>query len=360
MRRLAPLVALGLALVACGKAGPPVAPERRLPQPVTDLRGVIENGGIELSWTNPTRRADNTRLRDLAAARVFRAEDAGPGEPKPALLSRGRIVGYMEVATIRLGGPPPADAPAPAVVLGHAIRLTDRQGLTPGRRYSYVVVTEDGQGRVSPPSPRVTLTLIAPPEPPARLAAVAGEREVRLRWEAPARLVDGTPPPGPLAYEVLRAADATTPPEVVTPAPIEATQLTDRNLENERPYYYAVRAIRREGETIARSRPTERVSASPVKMTPPAPPSDLVAAPAGNTVRLSWRPSPDPDAATYVVYRAAGSGPFQRVGSTRAPSTVFVDRDVTSGTYRYVVTAQDASSRANESPRSNEARVTLP
>lgn len=360
MRRLAPLVALGLALAACGKVGPPVPPERRVPQPVMDLRGVVENGGIDLSWTNPTRRVDNTRLRDLTVVRVFRAEDAGVGEPKPALRARRRIAGYTEVATIRLGAPANAPAPEAPVVQGNAVRMIDRRGLTPGRRYSYVVLAEDGQGRVSPPSPRLTLTLIAPPEPPTRLAALAGEREVRLRWEPPARLVDGTAPPGPLGYEVLRAPDATTPLEVVTPTPLEATQFTDRNLENERTYSYAVRAVRREGPTLARSRPTERVAATPVKMTPPAPPTDLVAVPAAPTVRLSWRPSPDPDVATYVVYRAAGSGPFQRVGSTKPPATVFVDRDVPSGTYRYVVTAQDASSRANESRRSNEAQVTLP
>jgi len=42
------------------------------------------------------------------------------------------------------------------------------------------------------------------------------------------------------------------------------------------------------------------------------------------------------------------------------PGTTFTDRDVPPGTYRYAVTAQDASVRANESARSNEVDVTVP
>jgi hypothetical protein len=49
-----------------------------------------------------------------------------------------------------------------------------------------------------------------------------------------------------------------------------------------------------------------------------------------------------------------------RVGSVRPPATTFVDRGVPAGRYRYVVTAQDASVRANESERSNEVAVAVP
>src|SRR2546426_11116476 len=59
-----------------------------------------------------------------------------------------------------------------------------------------------------------------------------------------------------------------------------------------------------------------------------SPPENLVAIPSAATVRLSWSPSPDSDVAGYVVYRATAEGAFVRVGSTRAPTTAFVDRDV--------------------------------
>src|SRR5206468_3071744 len=87
---------------------------------------------------------------------------------------------------------------------------------------------------------------------------------------------------------------------------------------------------------------------------------EVLRAPAADTVRLSWSPSPDSDVAGYVVYRAAAEGAFVRVGSTRAPTTAFVDRDVPRGTYRYAVTAQDRASLPNQSRHSNEVTVSVP
>jgi len=361
-RRVVPTLA-ALVLVACGKVGPPVPPEVRLPRPVADLAASVADGTVNLGWTNPTHRADSTRLRDLAVARVFRHASPEGVEPRPAMLARGRIPGYEEVGTIPLLGPPGPAATAAgqtAVVEGDRVTFQDRRDLTYGRRYTYVVLTEDSQGRASPPSPRVTVDFIAPPEAPAALRATPGEGEVRLAWDRPRRLVDGTPAAGPLLYEVLRAPEATGPLTVVTPAPIEATETVDRGLQNDTTYHYAVRALRRHGETTTRGPATARVAVTPVDMTPPAPPGRLVAAVAGRTVRLSWAPSPAADVARYVVYRAAPRGTFAAVGTVQAPATVFVDRDVPAGTHRYVVTARDAGSRANESVRSNEATVTLP
>lgn len=359
---LALLLAAALAAAACGKKGPPVAPETRLPVAVTDLAAVVADGTVELAWTNPGRRADGTRLRELAAVHVFRHEDAGLGEPKPALLSRGRVAGYAEVATLRPEPPAPGAArpPAPAVAPGQRVQLTDRSGLAYGRRYTYVVVVEDATGRASPPSNRVAVSFIAPPEPPAGLEATPGEGEVRLAWAPPARHVDGSPVTEPLAYEVLRAPAADAAAEVVTPAPVPEPRFVDRGLENDRTYHYAVRAVRRHAGTTARGAPSPRVAATPRDMTPPAPPADLVATPAPGTVRLAWRPSPDADVAAYVVYRAPAGGEFVRVGSVRAPSSVFVDRDVPAGSYRYAVSALDGGAHPNESTRSGEVSVTVP
>jgi hypothetical protein len=343
-----------LALPACGRRGAPVAPERRVPQPVTDLRGIVREGGIELAWTVPQRRADNTRLTDPGTARVFRAEDAGQGEPRAALLVDDRVAGYTEVATVRL-----ADPPSP-LVRGHRVTLTDRRSLTQGRRYTYVVVTADAQGRTSAPSPRVTLMFVPAPEPPADFRVEPGDREARLSWRRSARLSDGSAVSGPLVYEILRAPSADAPLVPITRTEPDATAATDRGLENDRTYHYAVRAIRQEGATAIEGEPTASVAVTPADVTPPSPPSELVAIPSERTVRLSWSPSPALDVAGYVVYRAQGSGPLQRVGAVRAPGTTFTDRDVPPGTYRYAVTAQDASARANESRPSSAVTVTVP
>jgi hypothetical protein len=343
-----------LLLVACGKVGPPVAPQLREPRPASELTAVAGAGLIELSWLNPTHRVDNSVIRDLAIAHVFRADDAGVGEPKSALRSRGRIAGYDEIASVRMA------TPAPATIDGSRVMFPDREGLAYGRRYTYVLLVEDKEGRVSPPSTRLSVTYLAPPGPPLSVEATPGEGEIRLRWEPPAQLVDGNPLEGAITYEVLRAAGAEGTPAVITPAPLGETTFRDRGLVNDQTYAYAVRALRAEAGGRARGAPSSRVTATPVDVTPPAPPRDLVAVVAAGDVRLSWTASPDADVARYVVYRAGPRGTFTRIGSTAAPATTLVDRSVVPGSYRYVVTAQDASSRANESARSDEASVIVP
>ncbi len=351
---LAAAVLAVLAVGACGRRGNPVPPEVRVPQPVADLSATEREGGIELAWSVPRRRIDNTRLVDPGIARLYRVDDDGAGEPRAAMLVDERVRGYTEIATFRLHDPPSA------YLRGNRIVYHDRRGLAYGRRYTYVVTTADAQGRTSPPSSRVSITYIAPPEPPQALRGEAGDRTARLSWRAPARLVDGSPVTAPLAYEVLRAADFAAEPAVVGRTEAGATSFEDRNLENDRAYTYTVRAVRTVGAASAAGEPGARVVVTPVKTTPPSPPTELVALPSRGEARLSWRPSPEPDVAAYVIYRAAAGAPPARVGAVRPPATTFVDRDVAAGTYRYTVTAQDATARANESRPSNEVTVTVP
>lgn len=335
----------------CGRKGPPVYPELRLPQPVTDLLGTVREGGIELSWALPRRRVDSTPLRDATVARVYRAEDAGAGEPKAALLVRNRVAGYTEIATIPLVETP--------LVEGR-LRYRDTSGLGYGRRYTYVVLTEDRQGRMSAPSNRVSLAFVAAPEAPRALRAEAGEQQARLSWQAPTQRTDGSPVSDPLEYEVLRAGSPDGPLAPVGRTAPGVTTFTDPRLENDRAYSYAVRAISSASGGTTLGEPSARVTVTPADMTPPSPPANLVAIPSSGTVRLSWSASPERDVAGYVVYRAAGAGALARVGSTRVPTTVFVDTNVPPGQYRYAVTAHDAGARANESARSNEVTVSVP
>src|SRR5207302_1949917 len=199
------------------------------------------------------------------------------------------------------------------------------------------------EGRTSPRSARVSITYVAPPEAPQALRAEPGDHTARLSWQPPTRLVDGTPVTDPLAYEVLRAGDLGAEPSPVGRTPRGTTSFEDPGVENDRTYYYAVRAIRAADTVTAAGEASERVAVTPTKTTPPAPVTDLAALPSRGEVRLSWRPSPEPDVAAYVVYRGARDAPLARIGSVRPPTTTFVDRGVPPGTYRYMVTAQDAS-----------------
>jgi hypothetical protein len=353
-RRLAACLGLAaVALTACGKKGPPVAPEHRAPQAIADLAGTIHEESIVLSWTPPNRRDDNTRMRDFTLMRIFRVEDGGTGQPKSAMLADGQIAGYDEIAAIR------GAEPEPAVRRGQHLEFTDRKNLSYGRRYTYVILAGDSQGRIGRPSRRVSVSYAPAPAEPGNLVVEPHEGEVRLTWSAPTRLVDGSAITDTLTYEVLRApsADAELAPVA---AAVPNTTLTDSKLENERPYYYAVRALRVVAGTTIYGRSTSRLAATPRDVTPPSAPGNLVAIASQGIVRLSWSPSPEPDVAGYIIYRAPVGGGFERIGSINVPGTTYTDRTVPRGTSRYVVTAQDTAARPNESAHSNEVRVTLP
>jgi predicted phage tail protein/predicted small lipoprotein YifL len=370
---LALLVALPLA--ACGRRGPPVPPETRLPAAVQDLTVNVLGEGVTLTWTLPRIRVDRSPIKELGRTEVYRRLETGAREPvRPAVLSFGglfggpaELVGFDRVANIPITDPskpapekPPAEK-GPAEVVGSRVTYTDAQGLGFGRRYTYVVVAVDAQGRPSPPSNRVTIALTAPPEPPTAVQAQAGDRQVRLSWTAPARREDGSPVEGPVFYNVFRgAAPDARPARPVNPEPVDSPSYVDLGLQNDATYYYTVRALG--GPAGPTSRVSEQIAARPEDATPPAQPRGLVAVVAGATIRLAWEAVPDADVAGYRVYRSttAGRG-HQAITPALVSSTTFADTDVRRGqTYYYTVTAVDRARRANESVPSGEASATLP
>jgi fibronectin type 3 domain-containing protein len=349
--RMAVVAALLLAAAGCGKRGEPVAPERRFPAPPASLGATVEGQSVVVSWTNPAQRVDGSALRDLQVVKLFRREEAPGAAPKPAMLARGRIVGYDEIASIRL------DEPAPATVERGAVRFVDRDNLTVGGRYVYVVTAVDSTGRSSPPSPRVVVSYIAAPTPPRDLRAEGGDSQVRLHWEAPGVFIDGRPIDEPLGYLVQRATGQGAWSQI-TPEPVTITEFTDTGLANDTEYRYRVTAVRETAGGQAQGEPSAAATASPARTWTPAAPTGLVAVTSSGSVRLAWNEVNDPDVAAYAVYRAEGTGELSRIATTPG-STVFVDRGVQPGrSYRYAVSALDRARRPNESARSDEIRVT--
>lgn len=355
-------LALPVALTACGRRGPPVAPERRLPASIQDLSATVVGEGIRLTWSLPKIRVDRSAVKELRRTEVYRRLETGREPPRPAILSfeslfggAGAVPGFDRVADIRLA------EPAPAEVAGGHVTYTDVGPLTPGRRYTYVVVAVDDQGRPSPPSNRVLVAMVVAPRPPSGLTPRVGDREVRLEWTAPTALEDGSPVTGPLVYDVFRG----TSPEARPARPLNAEPLAspayvDIGLQNDATYYYSVRA--RLGATGPVSRTSEAVAATPEDTTPPAQPRGLVAVVAGAAVRLAWEPVPDADVAGYRIYRTQTTGRgYQVLTAAPQPATTYVDGAVARGqTYYYVVTAVDRSRRANESVPSPEVAIRVP
>ena len=343
------------ALVACGKKGPPVAPEVRVPTGPTGLHGAVDEQSIVVGWTGPGHRVDGSRLRAISLYKLYRREEADGGEPKSAMLSSGRVVGYDEIATIR------TESPAPATVQGTSVTWVDRRTLAVGRRYVYVVTAEDALGRSSGPSARLVIPYLAAPKAPRALSAAPGDRRINLTWQPPAEMVDGSPAPGDLRYVVLRGAGAEGGLSAITPKPVDGTSFTDEGVDNDTDYRYAVRAVRVDPAVSATGEISASVVAAAADTTPPTAPAGLLAVPSPGAVRLAWNPSGSRDVALYAIYRAGETGDFLRIATTMAVATVYVDRDVRPGTtYRYAVTALDRARRPNESARSNEISVRVP
>lgn len=367
LTRRAPLLLLllvPLALAACGRRGSPVAPELRLPAGVQDLAAAVEGDGVRLSWTLPKIRVDRSPVRELRRTEVYRRSETpgDTGSARPAILTFGglfggpaAVAGFERVANIMLA------EPAPAEVAGNQVTYTDTQPLPSGRRYTYVVVAVDAQGRSSPPSNRVMVAIASPPRPPTGLTLRPGDRQVRLDWTPPATLEDGSVITAPLIYDVFRAPSREArPARPLNPEPLARPEYVDLAVQNDATYYYSVRA--RLGPTGPASRPGEVTAATPEDTTPPAQPRGLVAVVAGVTVRLAWDAVADPDVAGYRVYRSQSAGRgYQLLTPAAQSATTYVDAAVRPGqTYYYVVTAVDRARRANESVPSPEATARLP
>jgi hypothetical protein len=70
------LFALFVVAAACGKKGPPRAPELVMPEPITDLKAEVQPKVIALTWSRPTRYVGGKELRDLVGFVIFRKDVA--------------------------------------------------------------------------------------------------------------------------------------------------------------------------------------------------------------------------------------------------------------------------------------------
>jgi len=263
------------------------------------------------------------------------------------------------LATVR------ADQPENAVVRDDQYAFRDdggSAGFTPGLRYSYRLQAVNRRGVVGAPSADVSVDFTLAPPPPVGLIAVAGDRVVNLTWKPPAGPVPSGAP-SPRGYNIYRALErGVYGSQPINAGPVVETQFRDAAVENETTYYYVVRSAGGEHPPWRESANSNEASATPIDLTPPAPPRGLTAIPAPGAVSVSWSGTTEPDVLGYLVYRREPPA-LTPVRLTDSPvqSTTFTDRTVRSGaTYIYTVTAVDRSRRRNESAPSPEVSVMVP
>ena len=180
-RRIAGLLLIVLALAACGKKGPPVPPEVRLPAPPAGLRASIEENAILVSWTNPGTRIDGSRLK-ITEVRLYRREDADDGQardPERARHRHDQIAAFA--STLRM-----------TVIHGDGRQWVAAQGSWPGIGTSMLTAL-DGLGwssrRPAPPD-----HLPSGADATRVVQATAGNRQVTVGWSAPGKFTDAVRP----------------------------------------------------------------------------------------------------------------------------------------------------------------------
>jgi hypothetical protein len=338
---LAAVLAVAVALVAsCGRKTEPLTPASPRPEMVHDLKVVARDVSAFLSWPVPSKNAEGKSMSpaELFGFRVFRAEL----EPDR---KRAR---FHQVAEIALG------APAPAAIRNNVVFWSDGP-LKYGRVYAYRVVALGIKGDAASPSLEVRTAPLLSLAPPRAIKAVGGEQNVELAWEAVSTRSDGSVFNGFIGYNVYRRDEGGAYGEAsLNKEPLRTTLYTDNTAQNDKTYFYTVRAVDSPALPWKESLDALEATATPRNVTPPERPTGLTVVPGVGRVFLTWNENREGDIAGYYLYRSTKSErDRERLNDKPLARTTYSDETVEPGRlYYYVVTAVDQS--GNESKPSKE------
>ena len=316
------LVSLSVLLTSCASVGDPMYPSPQIPTPVTDLVAVQRGNRILVTFTIPPRTSDGVLLREIGAIDLRTGYGVAPFPSKE----------WIDAATPHPVQPPTDPGPVTTTIpiaglVGKSVTVSER---TMSGRHHYSAWSNPSTVEVQPPV-----------SAPTDLTAKAGPNGVELSWQNH----------GAASFRIFRKAQGEK-----TPAPVgetDKTSFTDSTSEYDKRYQYSVQGLHDKAESEF-SLPT---SITAIDIFPPAVPSGLAATPGINAIELSWERNTDSDFRAYFIYRAAGSGKFEKLGETDSP--VYSDHTVKSGTtYRYAISAVDQKN--NESAKSEPVETTAP
>lgn len=247
-------------------------------------------------------------------------------------------------------------SPQVADVLG--LRWEDKT-VEKGKSYRYRLTeidAKDKERRLATIPRPIGLKDYLPITAPLGFFAQAGDGVVSFRWFKEPRFS---------AYDLYRSDRKDGKYERINTAPIIILTTTDTTgmevvpefvfadskVKNGHTYWYYLKGIDAFGRQSAES---ERLSATPVDLTPPLAPLGLRTKVDKDTVALSWQGSPEPDVAGYNVYRGRDyRGSFHKINKKPLPkgATTYQESGLPLGiSLWYYVTAFDSA--GNESGKS--------
>ena len=296
------------ALAACGKKGPPLAPLRLVPGPVSDLTVRRVGPDVQLRFKLPTSNANAPGRIDLDHVEVY-AVTVAPGSvipPNRDLLTKTYLVGTIPVKPLPVEGEdqpvegvPPDTRPSPGDEASFIEELTEaRMTPAPLPKAPLPPVPVPTLPPITPfpgddPLPGVlqvpgTATLPAVPPLPEPPPAPAGP--------PPATATGGTAPPAPAAAAPVAA---------VPPAPVQTTIVR----------IYTLRGVSAKGRA---GQPSARVTIPLVP--PPPPPSSVKTTFTENAVVVEWTPPASERSGTALTFNVYRAGTKPEAVATPAPA----------------------------------------
>ena len=334
-----------LLLSGCGRKTALVPPQKLVPVRIDDLRYVLDERGVTLKWTYPTKMENGDELRAIESFAIYRAvipeKDYCPGCP----------VRYEEPVEID-GGPlsPAGDA---------RFAVYSEENLQTGYHYLYKVRSRAGGWYESGDSNVVSFVWTVPPKAPEGLQIDAGDRSLALRWDPVTETIDAQQLHYPIQYQVYRRSGD----EDYAPQgePVQKPEFFDAGLINDKLYWYRVRALAVHADSQQAGGASKAVSGMPRDLTPPPQPQHLAAIEVPAGVKLAWPAVAGEDLAGYRIYRRGedvGTAAF--IAEVGPGQNQYIDRSVTPGMkWFYTVTSFDTAQPGNESLPSEEEVVDL-
>jgi len=306
------LVTLVLASLAagCGYIGDVHPPLLNIPARIVNLRAAEYGDNIAVAFTLPLLTTDGQSLTGIRSIELR--------------------VGASPDRIFRIpskdSGPITFDAPAADFV---------------GKTVTLAVRSTGPKGKASEWSSVWTLDVQPPLSPPQAVAAANAPKGVRLTW-------NGSGP----RYRIFRASGVGSPARI---GESDKLEYEDSAVEIGTEYRYYVQAINGD---LYQSEVSAPFSFTPQDLYPPAVPEGLAGIPGVGAIELVWQRNIEDDFAGYNIFRALGTGEFQKVaGPIDAPT--YSDREIEAGkTYRYSVSSVDRT--GNESVRSAPVEIVAP
>lgn len=333
-------VLLLLAMVGCGRKGPPLPPQIRVADTTRDLEVYQEGRDAVLTWSYPDITTAGGPLPDVEAVEVWRATIPGGQEP-PDVTSRDRELRYRLLEAegqllVALDPDGLDDA-----TRGSKLRFRDdlelwHEAYSGGERWIvwYAVRTICCRKRESEFSNIVRLSPQLPPIAPEGLKAWPREDGMTLTWR----------PQEALGVLVERSQVGTSW-RVVTAEPVTGDRWLDVTVEQGEQWRYRLRSLRVVNGVRVVGDPGEAVDVDYPDIYPPAAPANLVCLPEEARVRVRWQTTPD--AALHRVSRRVNDGKWELLAPQHL-QVVFEDSDPPLGTLTYAVRAVDKADNVSE------------